>query len=184
MSLLVQPPPSSCKHTSTLLPLLQHRPAVSPAGLSWWTYGRGEVERSGVGGSTAEQMQKKPSWVCWGQALSQPPCSRAAAQAPAVPGHRTKRPRHFLTVLVGGEPRGGGAVQSHCNKSRWHSANTPQPLSLPLTTPDKTCLEMHSSPFHLWPLPYTQWARWLHSTYTMAVIHLHLYGTNYCTDPH
>lgn len=124
---------------------------------------------------------KNPSWVCWGQTLSQPPCSRAAAQAPAVHGHRTKRPGHFLTVPGGGEPRGGGAVQSHCNKSRWHSANT---LSLPQTTTDKTRLQMHSSPFHLWPLPYTQWAQWLHSTYTMAVIHLHLYGTNYCTDPH
>lgn len=144
--------------------------------------GWGGAERGGWVDSWADA--KNPSWVCWGQALSHPPCSRAAAQAPAVPGHRTKRPRHFLTVLVGGEPRGGGAVQSHCNKSRWHSTNTPQPLSLPLTTLDKTCLEMHSSPFHLWPLPYTQWARWLHSTYTMAVIHLHLYGTNYCTDPH
>lgn len=160
------PPSSLCASTGQLSLLL-----VSADGLreGWGRAGRGWVGRQ-------LSRCKSPSWVCWGQALSQPPCSRAAALAPAVPADRTKLPGHFLTVPVGGEPPWRWCSIISLYKSRWHCANTHQPLSLPQTTPDKTRLEMHSSPFDLGPPPYTQWAQWLHSTYTIAIIHLHLYG--------
>lgn len=139
MSLLVQPPPNSCKHTSTLLPLLQHRPAVSPAGLSWWTYGRGEVERSGVGGSTAEQMQKTPP----GFAEDRPFPSHPAA---------VQLPRHQLSRAIAPN---GLDTSSLC----WLVENPVEVVlySLTVTSPDDI-LQTPPNPCHYPWLPQTKHA--------------------------
>lgn len=158
MSLLLGlPPPDSIhthKHTLTLLSPWQHRPAVSPAGLSWRsTGGPGSYEgrRVGLGGSTAEQMQKP---LLGSPGTGSFPATPQPCSCPrtSCPDDRTKQTRDFLSVVVGWGRSGGGAVviALYGPADTLNNPNPQSPLLQTKTIPDKTCLEMHCFPFDLW----------------------------------
>lgn len=119
------PPSPNLIHSLTLLSPWQHRPAVSPAGLSWrvqGTWGGSKEEGWGWLGWQLSRC-KSPSWVCWGQALSQPPRSRAAAQAPAVLMIAPNRPGTSSLWWLAEEPV-EAELWSLTAWTSWHPLNT------------------------------------------------------------